>query len=270
MKYILNKKTPVLMFLMLSCVALPVSLQLAGFNLGVGTVVASWMRITGTVGCFYNPSLMSNLSLISEQIFAPPCGSKSAEATSNTQIACNSTQKKVVPFDEIADPAMPKPRPKDSEKEKGNQIADPVEKNKPRENSEEEKAVTTIRTAQAPARVLPRRVNHKRVEETLTIAKAPDALPRPVLQLPIEVKAQSVVSFAENQFIFAMSPIIKSQMMKAVKHLENCNFEAVKNARVADELKKFKTAKVVYRLSGQADHKNDEMQFETTFQSDEF
>ncbi|MEW6128416.1 MAG: hypothetical protein AB1757_15360 [Acidobacteriota bacterium] len=269
MKYLLKKKTPVLMILMLSCVALPISLRLAGYNLGVGTVVSSWMRITGTIGCFYNPALMSNLSLIGEQLFSPAIDRQMNENNCRPQIACNATQKKVVPFDEIADPAMPKPRPKDNEKEKGNQIADPVEKPKPQENTDEAAAVPTTRTVKVPASPLPRRSVHRRMAETVTIAKAPQ-VPTPVLTLPIEVKATEVMAKPDYQFVYVMSPIIKRELQKAFKQLENCNFEAIKNARVTNEIKKLKTAKVVYRVNGQSDTEKDEMQFETAFQSDEF
>ncbi len=268
MKQVVNKKTPILMVLVLTSAVIPLSLQLAGFNLSVGKVLSVWVRVTGTIGCFYNPTLMSDLSILGNQLFCNEPQNQVDNDDCKGQIACASTQKKVVPFDEIADPAMPKPKPKDSDKEKSGHIADPGEtRPKPKENSDDEEAVRAIGAILIPVDT-PRRVIRKRAIPALTIAKEQKLEP-PTWKSLDEVKSVELIQVVatEAAFKFAVAAY-QPELIKRTKELTNCNFAAIK---AAAELQRLRAGKYNIKVNPRKVSKTDETEFETTSQTeDEF
>jgi hypothetical protein len=266
MKPVINKKTPVLMVLVLTSAVIPLSLKLAGFNLSVGKVISAWARVTGTVGCFYNPTLMSDLNMLATQLFCDKTGVQIVNDGCNEQIACAATQKKVVPFDEIADPAMPKPKPKD-DKEKGGHIADPGEtRPKPKENSDDEEAIKAIGAMFIPVQTPKRIVNRRAVP---IIAIAGDQKLEPPTWEAVEGKTVELVSVIANEEVFRFNAIYRPELIKRTKELTNCNFAAVKAAM---EMERLRAGKFTIKMKPAKVDKADETELETrTSQSeDEF
>jgi hypothetical protein len=268
MKSVVNKKTPILMVLVLTSAVIPLSLQLAGFNLSVGKVISAWVRVTGTIGCFYNPTLMSDLSTIGNQLFCDEPKNQVEGDNCKEQIACASTQKKVVPFDEIADPAMPKPKPKDNDKEKGGQVADPGEtRPKPKEHSEDEEVITTIGAVFTPVQT-PRRVIRKRAVPMMTIARE-EKLEPPTWKSIDEIKTVELLQVVatEPTFKFAVAAY-QPELIKRTRELTNCNFAAIK---AAAELQRLRAGKAAIKANPRKVSKPVETEFEMTSQTeDEF
>ncbi len=269
MKQVVNKKTPILMVLVLTSAVIPLSLQLAGFNLSVGKVIRAWARVTGTVGCFYNPTLMSDLSLLGNQLFCQESQNQVEKDSCKGQIACASTQKKVVPFDEIADPAMPKPKPKDSDKEKGGQIADPGEtKPKQKETSDDEEAIiTTIGSVFIPVE-RPRRVVRKRVLSDMMIA-GNEKLEPPTWKTLDESKSIELIQVVATEPVFKFAvAAYQPELIKRTRELSNCNFAAIK---AAAELQRLRAGKLTNKVNPAKVNKPVDTEFETTSQTeDEF
>jgi hypothetical protein len=268
MKQVVNKKTPILMVLVLTSAVIPLSLQVAGFNLSVGKVISVWARVTGTVGCFYNPTLMTDLSILGNQLFCSEPQNQVEKDSCKGQIACASTQKKVVPFDEIADPAMPKPKPKGPDKEKGGQIADPGEtKPKATDQSDDEEAFITIGSVFIPVQT-PRRVMRKKIAPPMTMAMEQKLEP-PTWTAFDEAKTVELIKVVavEPAFKFAIATY-QPELIKRTKELTNCNFPAIK---VAAELERLRAGKINLKVNPRKVNKAEETEFETTSQTeDEF
>lgn len=267
MRPVVNKKTPILMVLVLTSAVIPLSLQMAGFNLSVGKVLSTWVRVTGTIGCFYNPTLMSELSILGNQIFCNDPQTQVENDNGKGQIACASTQKKVVPFDEIADPAMPKPKPKDSDKEKGGPIADPGEtKPKSTDNSDDEELFNTLASVFEPAQP-PRRVIRKRVAPVVLMAQE-EKLEPPTWRAIDENKAVELIKVVAAEPTFTFAVTYRPELIKRTRELTNCNFAAVK---AAAELERLRAGKFNLKVLPRKVSRPENVEVENTSQTeDEF
>jgi hypothetical protein len=255
------------MVLVLTSAVIPLSLQVAGFNLSVGKVVSTWVRVTGTIGCFYNPTLMSELSILGNQLFCNDPQNQVETDNCKGQIACATNHKKVVPFDEIADPAMPKPKPKVSDKEKSGPVADPGEtKPKSNENNDDDELYNAVGSMFEPAQT-PRRVVRKRVAPAILIAQD-EKLEPPTWKAIDEAKAVELIKVVAAEPVFNFAVSYRPELIKRTKELTNCNFAAI---RAAVELQRLRAAKLNIKVSPRKVSKPEETEFENTSQTeDEF
>lgn len=86
-----NKSAPFLMILVLSIIATQLSLKAFGVNLtpSLGTIIASWGKVAGVIGCVYQPGLLAELDALSDHFLHTD--SKVAQGTENLcgELACN-------------------------------------------------------------------------------------------------------------------------------------------------------------------------------------